>query len=382
MPAKDIVKAARFFASCKPAAIHWGVAVDMTPALTPLVQAICCLWGLTGNLDVPGGNVIARLAFDVQPYALPGSQGAIRLKKPEQDKPRIGADRYMPLDKFYWRNQTDLTLDQIFTEDPYPIKGMWIQTAGIMQGLGMEPQKMAKSPRKNSISSWPSIFFITPTTQYADVVLPATTFLEKDSFRSWWVPLQSINKAMTVDECRPDMEINFELAKRFDPEFAHENLYDLYDEILKPSGMTFKELQQEEGGRAYPPEGSASCPLPSLRKKACFGPTGRPGFRTPSGRFELYSTLREQWNLEPIPHHEEPPFTPVSRPDLAKKYPLILSTGRRSPAFFHSEHRNIDWLRDIDPDPNVEIHPDTAASLRYRPRGMDVGGKLAGSGPV
>jgi anaerobic selenocysteine-containing dehydrogenase len=50
----------------------------------------------------------------------------------------------------------------------------------------------------------------------------------------------------------------------------------------------------------------------------------------------------------------------VSRPDLVKEYPLILSTGRRSPAFFHSEHRMIPWLRNIDPDPIVEINPGTA----------------------
>ena len=75
------------------------------------------------------------------------------------------------------------------------------------------------------------------------------------------------------------------------------------------------------------------------------------------------SPLREEWSLEPMPHYEEPPFTPVSRPDLAKKYPLILSTGRRSFAYFNAEHRNIPWLREIDPDPTVEIHPDTAGSL-------------------
>jgi anaerobic selenocysteine-containing dehydrogenase len=62
-------------------------------------------------------------------------------------------------------------------------------------------------------------------------------------------------------------------------------------------------------------------------------------------------------------HYEEPPFTPVSQPELYKKYPLILSTGRRSPVYFHAEHRNIPWLRDIDPDPVIEIHPDTAKPL-------------------
>jgi len=354
--AEDIAKAARFYAKSKPASIHWGVAVDMTPALTPLVQAISCLWALTGNLDVPGGNVTARLAFDVAPYALPGSKGAIRLKNRELDKPRIGADRYMPLDKFYWRCQTDLTLDQIFTGKPYPIKGLWLQTAGTLQGLGMDPQRWREALKKLDFIVAVDLFH-TPTTQYADVVLPAGTFLEKDSFRSWWVPLQSIRKVMKVDDCRPDVEINFELSKRFDPEFRYETVRDLFDDILKPSGMTFQELQNKIF--AYPPAGSTSCPY-RRHEKGLLRPDRKPGFRTPSGCFELYSTLREEWNLEPLPHHEEPPFTPVSRPDLSRDYPLILSTGRRSPAFFHSEHRNIPWLRDIDPDPVLEIHPKTA----------------------
>jgi anaerobic selenocysteine-containing dehydrogenase len=330
----------------------------MTPALTPLVTGITALWALTGNLDIPGGNVFARFAFDVVSYALPGTTGPIRLKTKEMDKPRIGADRFMPLNKFYWRCQTDMTLDQIFTEKPYPIKGMWIQTAGIMQGLGMDPKRWKKALEKLDFVVAVDLFH-TPTTQYADVVLPAGTFLEKDSFRSWWVPLQSINKAMTVDECLPDVEINFELAKRFDPEYNYETIHDLYDDLLKPSGMTFKELQEK--GWAYPPEGSSSCPY-RRHEKGLLRPDKKPGFRTQTGLFELYSTLREEWDLEPVPHHEEPPFTPVSRPDLAKDYPLILSTGRRSPAFFHSEHRNIPWLREIDPDPLVEIHPETAAS--------------------
>jgi anaerobic selenocysteine-containing dehydrogenase len=82
---------------------------------------------------------------------------------------------------------------------------------------------------------------------------------------------------------------------------------------------------------------------------------------------ELHSILREDWGSEPLPAYEEPPFTPVSQPDLLKEYPLILSTGRRSAVFFHAEHRNIPWLRELDPDPLVEIHPDTASSL-------DIGG--------
>ncbi|MFC1948929.1 molybdopterin-dependent oxidoreductase [Chloroflexota bacterium] len=360
VPEKDIAGAARLYAKSKPAAIHWGVPIDMTPAISPTVQAIADLWCLTANLDVPGGNVISRYAFDAVAYALPGAKGVIKLKTAEADEKRIGKDRYGPLRKFIWRAQTDLTLEQIFTEAPYPIKGMWLQACNPVAGIGIDPKKWVEALKKLDFVVAVDLFH-TPTTQLADVVLPSGTFLEKDSIRSWWVPLQSINKAITVDECKPDIEINFELARRFDPDFRWENIHQLFDEIIQPAGLTFKELQQK-GGWVIPPEGHPSHPYHRF-EKGRLRPDGKPGFQTPSGRVELYSSLREEWGLEPLAHYEEPPFTPVSQPELYKDYPLILSTGRRSPVYFHTEHRNIPWLREIDPDPIIEIHPDTAGKF-------------------
>jgi anaerobic selenocysteine-containing dehydrogenase len=359
VPPEDIVKAARLYATSKPAAIHWGVPIDMTPGITPTVQAIAALWCITGNLDVPGGNVISRYAFDAVAYALPGAKGAIKLESKEIDKKRIGVDRYGPLGKFIWRAQPDLTLDQIFSEEPYPVKGMWLQACNPVAGIGLDPKRWVEALKKLDFVVAVDLFH-TPTTQLADVVLPASTFLEKDTLRTWWVPLQSINKAMTVGDCRADIEINFELAKRFDPKLKWNSLGELFDEILEPSGMTFADLQQK--GWVFPPEGHSSHPYHRF-EAGKLRPDGRPGFQTPSGLIELYASLREGWGLEPLPHYEEPPFTPVSLPERSREYPLILSTGRRSPVYFHSEHRNIPWLRAVDPDPVVEIHPDTAAAI-------------------
>jgi len=310
-------------------------------------------------LDVPGGNVISRFAFDAVAYALPGAEGVIKLKSKGVDRKRIGAGQYGPLSRFIWRAQTDLVLEQIFTGDPYPIKGMWIQACNPIGGIGLDPGRWVEAIKKLEFVVAVDLFH-TPTTQLADIVLPAATFLEKDGVRSWWVPLQTINRVITVGECKPDVEINFELAKRFDPDFRWDTIYDLFDEILKPSGMTFRELQKR--GWALPREGQPSAPYHRY-EKGLLRKDGKPGFQTPSGKVELYSSLREEWGLEPLPHYEEPPFTPVSQPELAKEYPLILSTGRRSPVYFHSEHRNIPWLRQIHPDPLVEINPETARSL-------------------
>jgi anaerobic selenocysteine-containing dehydrogenase len=359
VPEKTILAAARLYANSKPAAIHWGVPIDMTPAITPTVQAIAALWCLTGNLDVPGGNVISRYAFDAVAYALPGAEGVIKLKSEEMDRKRIGAARYGPLRKFIWRAQTDLVLDQIFSQDPYPVKGMWIQTCNPLTGIGLDPQRWLEALKRLDFVAVVDLF-MTPTAQYADVILPAATFLEKEGVRSWWVPLQTINKAIEVGECKPDIEINFELARRFDPDFAWDSIHELFDEIVRPSGMTFEQLQEK--GWAYPPEGHPSTPYHRF-EKGLLRKDGKPGFQTPSGKVELYSTLREDWGLEPMADYEEPPFTPVSQPQLLEEYPLILSTGRRSAVYFHAEHRNIPWLRELDPDPVVEIHPDTAKSL-------------------
>jgi anaerobic selenocysteine-containing dehydrogenase len=52
----------------------------MTPGISPLCHAIATLWAITGNLDVPGGNVFTRPAFNAVAYALPGAEGVIKLK--------------------------------------------------------------------------------------------------------------------------------------------------------------------------------------------------------------------------------------------------------------------------------------------------------------
>ena len=90
------------------------------------------------------------------------------------------------------------------------------------------------------------------------------------------------------------------------------------------------------------------------------------GFNTPTGKVELYSTTFEKWGLDPLPYFEEPPESPVSTPEIARDYPFVLTTGAKTNAFFHSEHRQIPSLRRLNPDPLVEIHPETAKKLGIR----------------
>ncbi len=61
-----------------------------------------------------------------------------------------------------------------------------------------------------------------------------------------------------------------------------------------------------------------------------------------------------------MPRFREPPESPESAPELHREYPYILITGARSPGFFHTENRQIPWMRELHPDPVVQIHPDAA----------------------
>ncbi|MGI5901161.1 MAG: molybdopterin-containing oxidoreductase family protein [Desulfitobacteriia bacterium] len=362
----DIIEAARMYATAKPAAIHWGLPIDQCPEATTVAQAINHLWCLTGNLDVPGGNVIARSAYDVTSYPystqemneLYGEEFVKRLSEK-----RIGADKYGMVKNFRGWAQPDMAVKQMLTGDPYPIRACWIQTTNILGGQAADLSLHYEALKKMDFNVVVDTFHNPTSMAIADIVLPAASFAEKESFRSWWAPLQVINPAVEVGECRSDWEINLELAKRFNPELREKypTVKDLINERLKPSGLTYDELVAN-GGWIMPKDNSPSKPYRRY-EKGLLRPDGKPGFRTPTGKVEFWSKSYEEWGLDPLPYYSEPPESEVRTPDLFKKYPLVMVTGRRSPVYFHAEHRMIPWLRECDPYPVVEIHPSVARKL-------------------
>lgn len=361
-PADDIAAAARFFARSKPAAIHWGVAVDMCADATAVAQAITSLSIITGNIDIPGGQVIARPAQGVTTYPFSTEElvrlyGADLIKR--LNEKRIGADVYPMVKNFRAWAQPDMVIDQIESGQPYPIKAAWIQTSNVIGGQAARADFHLKALRKLDFIAVVDLFHNPTTMALADVVLPAATFAEKDSIRAWWAPLAVLKKRVQVGECKSDWEINFELAKRFSPEGMKQwdTLEDLFNERLKPSGTTVAELLNE-GGWRMPPEGPSR---PYRRhERGLLRADGKPGFGTPTGKLELYCETYKQWSLDPLPFYTEPPQSAAATPALFETYPLVMITGARSQLFFHSEHRMIPWLRERMPDPIVEVHPETA----------------------
>ena len=100
--------------------------------------------------------------------------------------------------------------------------------------------------------------FMTETARYADLVLPAAFFLEREEVAR--LPLTLQNKAVNGGECMPDWKFWWELAKNmgYGKYFPWQNFEELVDFVVKPSGLTYKDLKKHP---------KATIPFPLIGKQ-------------------------------------------------------------------------------------------------------------------
>ena len=358
IPKEKIIEAARMYSTSKPAGVKWGVAVDQSKECITTIHAIIALWTVTGNMDVPGGNTISGRLFEVGQLDGWGSEALTE----EQKKKKIGLGMY----PFYdWAHVPpgQVLIYQMLTGIPYPIKAAWIQGTNTFACGTADARRVYDAFKKLDFVVVADLFMTPTAMAFADIVLPVATYAERDGLAIQAEAnsncIGTINKAIEpVGECKSDMEINLELGRRLNPEaWPWGNVQEMFNAMLAATsiGMTFEELRDR--GFAYDTFEYKK------HEKGLLRPDGKPGFNTPTGKVELYSTVFEKCGLDPLPYFEEPPESPVSTPEIAREYPLVLTTGAKVWGFFHSEHRQIPSLRRINPDPLTEIHPETAAKL-------------------
>jgi anaerobic selenocysteine-containing dehydrogenase len=340
VPAAKIKDAARLYAKTKPACIQWGVAIEQTINCTDNNRILTDLMAITGNLDAPGGNVF----FTPPPVRTLSQFGMHRELSAEQREKQLGGNTYklaqrvaLVTPKMVW--------DAILTGKPYPVKAVQLHGSNpvITRANAKEVYKALKQVDFLVVAD----FFLTPTAELADVVLPAATWLESDYLGGYFLRhgyLFPRRKIVQIEECWQDQKIFNELGKRLGQKDWFDKVEDAWDYILEPAGLTWEKAKE----------------IPYIRGEMEYRKYEKKGFSTPTKRVELYSTIFEEWGYDPLPRYREIPESPISKPEMAKEYPYILTAGARCPVFFHSEHRMIPWLREIYPDPIVEIHPQTA----------------------
>jgi anaerobic selenocysteine-containing dehydrogenase len=301
-------------------------------------RAISILRAITGNLDVPGGEMEPSY-----PLKAAGSQDLTLWDETRWMK-RVDADfQLLPL---FHRVLPRNLLRAILDEKPYPIRNMFIHASNPLLTFD-DSQRTYKALNKLEFLAV-SDLFMTPTAALADIVLPAAAYLEYDSISitPYYPAAQIQQKVASIGECRSDFEIVNGLAKHLGLEkYFWENMEDFFDLLLQSSGINFAGFR-EKGILIDTKE------YKKFEKR---------GFQTSSGKVELYSNQLEQWGLEPLPGYNFSPQTPLIQEEV-EKYPFIL-TSQKPGYYIHSSGRQIQSLRDRHPGPCVHIHPETAKRL-------------------
>lgn len=349
VPAAKIRAAARLYAENRPSMMEWGCAIEHTPNCIQTVRAVSMLPALTGNVDVPGGWVFGMRGLGRFP-------SLIENLSPQTSAKRLGADRF----KLLGGEGADLpaahipTLLQAIREGvPYPVKAFLVFGNNTLSTYGNAHQAYEALLKLDLLVV--ADLFMTPTAELADIVLPAASWPELDELAG--LPTLAANvvlaqqKAVRIGECRSDEEIFVELARKMKLPVGTESVDEvLASQLANGCGVGLAEIRER---------GFYKMPMRYRKYED-------EGFRTPTGKIELYSTRLEAMGYDPLPHYEEPPESPLATPEVARDFPLVLITGARIPFFFNSEHRQIGRLRKAHPDPIVEIHPDTAATAGIR----------------
>jgi anaerobic selenocysteine-containing dehydrogenase len=356
VPAADIERTAQVLWEQRPVAFYTWSGLEQHSGTTQIIRAINVLYALTGCLDAPGGNVLFT-TVPTNPIA------GMELLDPAQRAKAIGVDD---------RPLGPARFEYITGEDFY---------TAALEGRPYRPRALVSFGSNLLMAHGDSArgrdalqaldfhvhldMFMSPTAEQADIVLPVTGAFEAEGLKVGFEVSQEAQSLVQmraplvspVGEARSDIEVIFDLASRLGlgEHFFDGDVNAGWAHQLEPSGVTLEALRADPAGIRLPLD-------TRHRKYAAAGDDGVPaGFATPTGRIELYAEGFLDVGQPPVPTFTEPALSPRSRPDLAGEFPLVL-TCSKSLYFCETQHRQIASLRRHVPDPQVELHPDTAAA--------------------
>jgi formate dehydrogenase (coenzyme F420) alpha subunit len=331
------------FATHKPACADRREGILHHENGTQTCRAINILNAITGNIDVRGGIKLNTNLFDrTNPLYNP-----LTLKERFSSK-RLSISAANPITQDI---PTDL-IKAVLHEEPYPIKALFV--------VGSNP--LLAWPNTNVVSkALEKLDFLVmidiyrnETARFADIILPAATFLEKTDLQVPDMGIPSILQLQQkiidpLGESRSEFAIMKGLAQRIGfAEDFNESEEECLDKILAPWGFSTDGLKENGSGVVFDPR-----PI---------GFYHRHPYPTDTGKVELFSNTLDELGYNPLPEFEEPSESPIATPDLAKHYPLILVSGNRVPTSYLSFLHNLPALHSKTPRNWVEIHPDTASA--------------------
>ncbi|HEY7322584.1 MAG TPA: molybdopterin-dependent oxidoreductase, partial [Candidatus Binatia bacterium] len=348
-------EAAHILAENRPVSMYMYNGVGQHTNATQTNRGIAVLYALLGDFDRPGGNVV----FPQAPINAVSGKEFLPREAAEQ---RIGRER-KPLGPP--AKPGNCAAYDIFTaileERPYPVKALLNFGSNTVMSTG--DSERARTAFRAVEFAVAAELFMTPTAELCDYVLPATSFLEMGNLsndfkhrRQGKLHVQYRPAvASPLAERRSDTRIIFELAQRLGlgGEFWNGDIDAAYEYELANTRLSLNEVKASPGGVTL-------SVAPRYEKYAALTEQGAPrGFNTPDKKVELYSHSFVAHGFPPLPEYQEPLISPVSRPDIAAQYPLVL-TNAKFTTYIHSQLRGLPSLRRAAPEPIADIHPETA----------------------
>jgi molybdopterin-containing oxidoreductase family molybdopterin binding subunit len=321
VPSDVIEKLAVEFASRKPVASYRSMGLQRTFHGDLSYRAVTTLAAVTGNINIEGySEGYRRFLFN----------GGTILFGDKFPRP-------LPLLQAY---------DAIARGEPYQLKALWLAGHNFMN-QNPDNNRILKEivPKLDFIVV--ADMFMTASARNADIVLPTCSFYEHLDLLT---PLDILSPYIQLQpkvieplyESKSDREIVNELGLRMGLGEDFVLTAEEYVERVLTSGHPSMEGVTLEKLREGPVEAA---------------PYNVTGFRTPSGRIEFYSEQMREFGQE-LPVYLEP--IESTRQPQAAKYPVsYISTHTKYGN--HSLLANVSWLRELDPEPLLEINPIDAA---------------------
>ncbi len=379
LDAELIREAARMYARNTPGNIQWGCTADQLGKTAGCgMHARQILRSITGNLDCPGGDGMPGPAAYITDEELEGNEFL-----PEEAKAKqIGADKYPMTTWPGYQRLADISKEKwgkaftgewfceahgpsvfkaIITGDPYPVRALLVSGTNPLSSYG--DSKMVYEATRKVEFLVVLDYYITPTALQADFVLPVAGAMERPIVHTNYGVTDSITgnqrAIQPMYERKTDYNIWRELGLacgQGEGYWPWPELEDVFMYVLSPLNLPITSYDDfVERFRMYYP------PLHYSKH------INRGYFCTASGKVELKSTVFEEFGLPGLPTYLGcAPESEQDDPELAKEYPLALTTGGGFMPFHHSEHFNNPIIRYIKPDPFFTIHPDTAKKLKIK----------------
>jgi len=356
----QIERSARLLWESRPVSYYAWSGVEQQSNATQIFRAISMLYALTGSFEARGGNVLF-------PSAPATNVAGDELLSAEQLAPALGRQE-RPLGPARWGwVTTDEVYRGILEQHPYAVRGL----VGFGANLLLAHADVRRGREALTALDFyvHADLFMNPTAELADVVLPVASPFEREGLKIGFDVSEAAQSLVQLrrpvveprGEARSDTDIVFDLACRLGlgAHFWDGDVDAAYRYQLGPSGVSLEALRGDPAG--------VRVPLQTRYRKYAEQKDGIPnGFATPTGKIEFYSETLLEHGYPPLPDHEEPLIGPRSRPELAERYPLILTCAKHT-QFCESQHRALPSLRRRARDPEVELHPGAAAERNIGP---------------